>query len=72
MTGVASATEGYLLTNMPVLTRIIALIGGLMLIVPGIQTDILGLVLVSSAFLTQKLLLNRRLNHLLEKEKASY
>jgi len=46
MTGVAAATEGYLFTKMNPIVRIISLVGGLMLIVPGIQTDIGGLALV--------------------------
>lgn len=46
MTGVAAATEGYLFTKMNPIVRIISLVGGLMLIVPGLQTDIGGLALV--------------------------
>ncbi|MFR6290700.1 MAG: TRAP transporter permease [Peptococcaceae bacterium] len=68
MTGVAAATEGYLLTKMNPLVRIISLIGGLMLIIPGIQTDIGGLVLVGIAFVAQKIRSNRELNKILESE----
>ena len=41
MTGVAAATEGYLLTKMNPIIRVISLVGGLMLIIPGAQTDII-------------------------------
>lgn len=68
MTGVAAATEGYLLTKMNPIVRIISLIGGLMLIIPGIQTDIGGLVLVGIAFAIQKIRSNRELNKILESE----
>ena len=50
------------------LVRIISLIGGLMLIIPGIQTDIGGLVLVGIAFVAQKIRSNRELNKILESE----
>lgn len=46
MTGVAAATEGYLFAKMNPAVRILSLVGGLMLIVPGLQTDIGGLALV--------------------------
>ena len=68
MTGVAAATEGYLLTKMNPIVRIISLIGGLMLIIPGIQTDIGGLVLVGISFAIQKIRSNRELNKILESE----
>ena len=44
--GVSSALEGYLFHNMPWYQRILSLVGGLLLIYPGLATDIIGLVLV--------------------------
>lgn len=55
MTGVAAATEGYLFAKMNPIVRIISLVGGLMLIVPGLQTDIGGLALVICAAAIQKI-----------------
>ena len=55
MTGVAAATEGYIFAKMNPLIRIVSLIGGLMLIIPGIYTDLGGLALLSIAFVFQKL-----------------
>lgn len=68
MTGVAAATEGFLLTKMNPIIRLISLVGGLMLIVPGAQTDIVGLALVGAAFVIQKIKSNQQLNKLLENE----
>lgn len=55
MTGVAAATEGYLFTRMNPIVRIISLVGGLMLIVPGVVTDAGGLALVLVAAAIQKI-----------------
>ena len=55
MTGVAAATEGYIFAKMIPLIRIVSLIGGLMLIIPGLYTDLGGLALLSIAFVFQKL-----------------
>ena len=55
MTGVAAATEGYLFAKMNPIVRIISLVGGLMLIIPGLQTDIGGLALVLCAAAIQKI-----------------
>lgn len=55
MTGVAAATEGYIFAKMNPLIRIVSLIGGLLLIIPGIYTDLGGLALLSIAFVFQKL-----------------
>ncbi|MHB9153891.1 MAG: TRAP transporter permease [Spirochaetales bacterium] len=40
--GVAMGTEGYMLTNMKWYERILALIGGLGLVTPGLLTDFIG------------------------------
>ena len=44
---VAAALEGYLFQNMPWYLRVVSAIGGLLLIDPGIATDIIGLALVA-------------------------
>ncbi len=43
---VSASFEGYLLTNMKMYERIISVVGGLLLIYPGIVTDIIGVALV--------------------------
>ncbi len=54
MFGVASAVEGYLFANMNPIVRIVALAGGLLLIIPGAATDIIGVVLVLLVMAFQK------------------
>ena len=44
--GVAMGTEGYMLTNMKWYERILALVGGLGLVTPGLLTDFIGGVLL--------------------------
>lgn len=51
--GVASALSGYLYSNMNIVERIVTLAGGMMLIVPGVQTDIIGIALVGLIFFWQ-------------------
>ena len=55
---VSSALEGYLLSHIPVYQRIMCLIGGLLLIYPGIVTDSIGLglfaIVVVMQILTRK------------------
>lgn len=55
---VSVALQGYLLHHMPWYQRVISVAGGLMLIYPGIVTDVLGIVLVAivvaAQFLTNK------------------
>ena len=55
MFGVAIAVEGYVFANVNPILRIAALAGGLMLIIPGIATDIGGIVLVGIVLVLQKL-----------------
>ena len=47
MFGVSVGLQGYAFGKVPVPLRIIAAAGGLLLIIPGIYTDIIGLVLVA-------------------------
>ena len=51
--GVSSALEGYLLTNMKWYERIVSAIGGLLLIYPGLVTDLIGLGLVGIVLFEQ-------------------
>lgn len=51
--GVSAALEGYLLRTMKWYERIISAAGGLLLIYPGIVTDVIGLVLVGAVILLQ-------------------
>jgi TRAP transporter 4TM/12TM fusion protein len=53
--GVSSGLQGYILKHMPWWERIITIVGGLLLIYPGIVTDLIGLVLVGGVVLLQYL-----------------
>ncbi len=53
--GVSAALEGYILTPMPWYLRLVSAAGGLLLIDPGLATDIIGLVLVAAVILVQVL-----------------
>ena len=58
--GVSSALEGFLLHRMHWVERILGAVGGLLLIYPGITTDIIGLALVAGVVVFQ--LLSRKEN----------
>ena len=51
--GVSAALEGYLLTNIPWYWRIVIAAGGLMLIIPGVITDVAGVALVAVVVVAQ-------------------
>ena len=51
--GVAAGLSGYFYTNMNLFERLITMAGGLMLIIPGVLTDVIGIGLVGLAFLWQ-------------------
>ena len=51
--GVSAALEGYLFRSIPWYLRIISAVGGLMLIYPGLTTDVVGILLVGIMFLVQ-------------------
>ena len=53
MFGVAAALEGYLLCRMPWYQRILSAAGGLLLIYPGLVTDLVGLGLVAAVVAMQ-------------------
>jgi len=46
MFAVSSSLEGYLMCKMPWYQRIVILVGGILLIYPGLTTDIIGIILV--------------------------
>ena len=50
---VAAALEGYLMRHMPWYLRIVSLAGGLLLIIPGTVTDLIGTALVGLMVLVQ-------------------
>ena len=51
--GVAAGLSGYFYTNMNLFERLITMAGGLILIIPGVLTDVIGIGLVGLAFLWQ-------------------
>ena len=53
MFGIAIGMEGYCITHLPWLDRILAIIGGLTLIVPGTITDIIGFCLIGIVLVLQ-------------------
>ena len=60
--GVASALEGYFLTNMGFIDRILFVAGGLMMIFPGGVTDAIGLGLIAAAIAMQFVKRKRTVN----------
>ncbi len=53
--GVSASLEGYFLHNMSWYERIVTLAGGLMLIIPGLATDVIGVGLVAIVLVIQLL-----------------
>jgi TRAP-type uncharacterized transport system fused permease subunit len=53
MFGVAAGLEGYLQGNMFWPLRLVAIAGGLLLIIPGFLTDIIGIVVIAGIVLLQ-------------------
>ena len=58
--GVAAALEGYLFTNMGIIDRILLIAGGLMMIVPGTMTDIIGLALIAAGMVLQFMMRSKK------------
>ena len=52
---ISAGMEGYMYKHMPWWQRILALAGGLCMIIPGLTTDVIGLVLIVLIFLFQKI-----------------
>lgn len=61
--GVSAALQGYLLTNMKWYERVAAAIGGILLIYPGLVTDIIGIVLVGAVAVIQVIMKQGRRNN---------
>ena len=55
MFGVSSALEGFMFAKLNVIQRILSAVGGLLLIVPGLVTDVAGISLVAVAVIWQML-----------------
>lgn len=53
LTGVSGGLEGYMLTNMNPIQRILAVVGGLCLIIPGTITDLAGIAIVGASVIWQ-------------------
>ncbi|HEY8462615.1 MAG TPA: TRAP transporter permease [Bacillota bacterium] len=60
--GVSAAMEGYLLAKMNSFERIIALVGGLLLIIPEIITDFIGIALIAAVAVSQYLIKRKKNN----------
>ncbi|KXG78822.1 Sialic acid TRAP transporter permease protein SiaT [Fervidicola ferrireducens] len=52
--GVGAAVCGYFLTNQSILERIIFFVGGILMVTPGIETDLVGLGLLIVGYFIQK------------------
>ncbi len=53
--GISAGLEGYMLCDMPAWERMVAIVGGLLLIYPGLVTDVAGIALIGVIGLTQVL-----------------
>ncbi|MGB4018164.1 MAG: TRAP transporter permease, partial [Syntrophomonadaceae bacterium] len=58
MLGLASAVSGYMFTHAQWLTRLMFFAGGLLMIDPDLTTDLVGLGLLATAFIIQKIKAN--------------
>lgn len=54
MIGVSSAVGGFFLTDESILERIIFFVGGVLMVIPGLKTDLAGLVLLAVGYIIQK------------------
>jgi TRAP-type uncharacterized transport system fused permease subunit len=52
--GIALGTEGFIYRKIPAPLRLVAVVGGLTLLYPGLPSDLLGLVLVGGVVLYQR------------------
>ena len=51
--GIASALEGYCVSNMNIVIRVLMAVGGLLLIHPAFITDVIGFVIVGVCMVIQ-------------------
>ncbi|WP_051275793.1 TRAP transporter permease [Desulfovirgula thermocuniculi] len=54
MTGVAAAVNGYFITNLTLPERVLFFAGGILVVTPGVATDLLGFVLLLAGLLIQR------------------
>lgn len=59
MVGISAGMEGYMNTHLKAYERIVSVFGGIMLIVPGVYSDFIGILLVAVIVATQ-IIKNRR------------
>ena len=52
---ISAGMEGYMYKNMSWVERVLSLVGGLCMIIPGIATDAVGLALIAIVFVIQKI-----------------
>ena len=61
--GVAAAVGGFFIADQSWFERIIFFIGGLLMVIPGVHTDMMGLALLLAGYIIQRRKLsNQRLN----------
>ena len=53
MLGIATGMEGFMTTKLNIIQRIMCLLGGIFLIIPGSSTDLIGIILVIVVFAMQ-------------------
>jgi len=58
--GVAACLNGFLFKKLPVILRIVILVGGLLLMVPSTMTDIIGIVIVAAVVALQYFMAKRK------------
>ena len=56
MLGVSTGMEGYMISRLNPVQRVLCLAGGITLIIPGAITDVIGIALIGSVFIMQKFL----------------
>ena len=54
MYGIATGMEGFMRTLLPIFIRIPLIAGGLLMIIPGTLTDIIGIVIIGGVFIWQR------------------
>ncbi len=52
--GVGAGMEGFFLMDLTVIERVIFFVGGLLLVIPGLQTDIVGFSLLAIGYIMQR------------------
>ena len=60
MLGVSAGIIGYLVSPMGVIYRILSAFGGVLMIIPGTLTDLIGIVIILAVYLSQKLKENNK------------